>query len=559
MRSYINTYFLDPSKMTLHTFAALFVFSFFFFSSCTNNATTPRVKLKPKTFAPPFSMNQSPSPSEKQSDTEVQTIPTQTPLPLLTPKPIASKLPTPIYPPQPIVIPVSTSVFIPYPYNASSFAKCIETPLKTIEAYSLKPSLENISRLIGCGLDEEKTSPIESIVLLNLSRRLLNLFPESPESDGLLKKVSETLTIKAKNFPNLSEAILTFKKRDQVTKLFYEIVNRKKISTSLVSVTEFPAWKFEWKENIQILELQTWDQYYYKVLSEWNAARMTKESLSPKDFKTISTVTFHDVNRTRQLIQNGIPEPASDFPFKEKELDSSLQPIVPFRLMDEPTYFKIQKLNTSVRKTFSETKYSAIIMDLMLVNKFQEIQKELKEKYDVVGFTTMGTYNHRYKAGTTTFSRHAMGTAIDLSGVEWGDGQKTTILNAYSKTGKKELRDRLEKLRIFFKDHFDAALGPLQNKAHADHFHIDLAPEQRPLHYPLTSSFGTLVAQQSWVLLQNWYYKGSSLWSQLLQMGANQNDIMNSPQTEEEHDSFEFIKVGDLNFNQDLHESGCTD
>ena len=67
--------------------------------------------------------------------------------------------------------------------------------------------------------------------------------------------------------------------------------------------------------------------------------------------------------------------------------------------------------------------FNAWLRSPELANRFQEIQKDLAAK-GVKTLITMGSYNHRFIARTTTFSRHSYGTAIDISGFIFRDGKK---------------------------------------------------------------------------------------------------------------------------------------
>ena len=87
---------------------------------------------------------------------------------------------------------------------------------------------------------------------------------------------------------------------------------------------------------------------------------------------------------------------------------------------------------------------------------------------------TYGSFSCRrlYGRETGRYSQHASGNAIDVYGVEFADGKRITVSQNWGEETPegaflKDLRD--DSCRIF-----GTVLGPEYNKAHADHFHLDM-------------------------------------------------------------------------------------
>lgn len=84
----------------------------------------------------------------------------------------------------------------------------------------------------------------------------------------------------------------------------------------------------------------------------------------------------------------------------------------------------------------------------------------------------LGTYSCRKVAGTSHLSKHAFGEAIDIAGFKTADGRKITVLKSYRADTPEGrfLRD----IRRGACGLFDVTLGPDFDRAHADHFHLDI-------------------------------------------------------------------------------------
>jgi hypothetical protein len=85
----------------------------------------------------------------------------------------------------------------------------------------------------------------------------------------------------------------------------------------------------------------------------------------------------------------------------------------------------------------------------------------------------LGSYNCRRIAGSTSYSEHADGNAIDISAFVLSDGRRVSLLRDWDASdGRsaflKGVRDGSCRL-------FATVLSPDYNAAHADHFHFDQA------------------------------------------------------------------------------------
>lgn len=92
-----------------------------------------------------------------------------------------------------------------------------------------------------------------------------------------------------------------------------------------------------------------------------------------------------------------------------------------------------------------------------------------------VSVTHFGTYSCRriYGGDDGSWSEHATGNAIDISGFVLADGTSISVLNDWDGEGDKAKflrRVRDESCAIF-----GTVLSPDYNAAHRDHFHFDQA------------------------------------------------------------------------------------
>ncbi len=93
----------------------------------------------------------------------------------------------------------------------------------------------------------------------------------------------------------------------------------------------------------------------------------------------------------------------------------------------------------------------------------------------------MGTYACRTVSGTSTLSRHAFGDAIDISGFQFRDGHRYTLVDDW----EHETTDFQTNAGAWLYEQgrswhvtglWSVVLTPNYNTAHDDHFHIDLTP-----------------------------------------------------------------------------------
>ena len=98
-------------------------------------------------------------------------------------------------------------------------------------------------------------------------------------------------------------------------------------------------------------------------------------------------------------------------------------------------------------------------------------QKHFGQK--VVEYENLGSYNCRKIAGKNAQSQHSTANAIDISAFVLADGTRISLINDWDDGDARSafLRD----VRDGACDQFSTVLSPDYNKAHADHFHLDLA------------------------------------------------------------------------------------
>lgn len=97
----------------------------------------------------------------------------------------------------------------------------------------------------------------------------------------------------------------------------------------------------------------------------------------------------------------------------------------------------------------------------------------------LVRIETMGTYNCRNIAGGKTgrLSQHAFGNAVDVSAFVLKDGRRISVLNGWR--GSQSERGFLRRLHASACKRFGTILGPDYNRAHANHFHFDMAKSMK--------------------------------------------------------------------------------
>lgn len=98
-------------------------------------------------------------------------------------------------------------------------------------------------------------------------------------------------------------------------------------------------------------------------------------------------------------------------------------------------------------------------------------QKHFGQK--VVALENLGSYNCRKIAGQQTHSQHSTANAIDISAFVLADGTRISLINDWQDDDVR--RDFLHAVRDGSCDLFGTVLSPDYNRAHADHFHLDMA------------------------------------------------------------------------------------
>lgn len=83
-----------------------------------------------------------------------------------------------------------------------------------------------------------------------------------------------------------------------------------------------------------------------------------------------------------------------------------------------------------------------------------------------------GSYSCRTIAGSQRMSRHARADAVDIVGVTLADGRRITVEEGWR--GDDDEQRFLRRLRAGGCDRFDVVLSPDYNRAHRDHFHMDV-------------------------------------------------------------------------------------
>lgn len=87
----------------------------------------------------------------------------------------------------------------------------------------------------------------------------------------------------------------------------------------------------------------------------------------------------------------------------------------------------------------------------------------------------IGTYNCRQIRGGGALSQHATANAIDIGAFVLGDGTKVSVLDDWTKGGKKA--QFLRAVRDGSCGLFSTVLSPDYNAAHANHLHLDQAAQ----------------------------------------------------------------------------------
>src|SRR3546814_1746792 len=91
----------------------------------------------------------------------------------------------------------------------------------------------------------------------------------------------------------------------------------------------------------------------------------------------------------------------------------------------------------------------------------------------VVELENLGSYNCRTIAGRQAQSEHSTANAIDISAFVLADGTRISLINDWA--GGDRRSEYLHAVRDGSCDLFSTVLSPDYNRAHADHFHLDMA------------------------------------------------------------------------------------
>lgn len=98
-------------------------------------------------------------------------------------------------------------------------------------------------------------------------------------------------------------------------------------------------------------------------------------------------------------------------------------------------------------------------------------QKHFGQK--VVELENLGSYNCRKIAGRQAQSQHSTANAIDISAFVLADGTRIALINDWDDDDRRS--EFLREVRDGSCGLFSTVLSPDYNRAHADHFHLDMA------------------------------------------------------------------------------------
>ena len=119
-----------------------------------------------------------------------------------------------------------------------------------------------------------------------------------------------------------------------------------------------------------------------------------------------------------------------------------------------------------------------------LINDVQPMARR-KYKSPVVAIRQMSSYSCRSRrgSGTSRISEHSFGNALDVGGFTFANGSKLTILKNWSTAGALFGIGRdatfLFDAHKFACKNYATVLSPRYNKAHANHFHMDMGRSGR--------------------------------------------------------------------------------
>ena len=119
-----------------------------------------------------------------------------------------------------------------------------------------------------------------------------------------------------------------------------------------------------------------------------------------------------------------------------------------------------------------------------LINDVQPMARR-KYKSPVVAIRQLSSYSCRSRrgSGTSRISEHSFGNALDVAGFSFANGRKLTLLKNWSTTGALFGIGRdanfLFDAHKFACKNYATVLSPRYNKAHANHFHMDMGRSGR--------------------------------------------------------------------------------
>jgi hypothetical protein len=116
----------------------------------------------------------------------------------------------------------------------------------------------------------------------------------------------------------------------------------------------------------------------------------------------------------------------------------------------------------------------AVTAALVLWNR--DVVQPLARKHfgqQVVALENLGSYNCRKIAGEQAQSQHSTANAIDISAFVLADGTRISLINDWAPGDKRS--EFLHEVRDGSCGLFGTVLSPDYNRAHADHFHLDMA------------------------------------------------------------------------------------
>ena len=127
--------------------------------------------------------------------------------------------------------------------------------------------------------------------------------------------------------------------------------------------------------------------------------------------------------------------------------------------------------NCSINNAVRITKFRATnISSPLLMNCRAALRTaQWLEAIEATNITHMGTYNCRKQIGSGLVSEHSFANAIDISEINGAnltrDWRKGNAKSEYLLSAQQQACD-----------YFNNVVGPDDNKAHEDHFHLDLGP-----------------------------------------------------------------------------------